>query len=316
MAIHAPPRPVHPPKGSSGADSGRQSRAFWIALALPGILWLAVLFIVPFYAVLAIAQGKLNRLTESPVAVYNPLTWSSANLSNVWHDIFGADSFAGPIVVRTVVYVLIASVLCLALGYPAAYFVARFAGRRKGLFLVLLIAPFWISYMMRMLAWIDLLQTGGYVNKALGWVGLGGTNWLGGHSFTVILGLVYGYIPYLILVLFAGLDRIDPSLLEAGRDLGLSRAQTFVRITLPLSRQPIMTGLLITVLPMIGDYYTNQLLSGAPNTSMIGNLIQGQLGTPGLQGQGAILSLMVLLVLLVPMIYYVAATARSQKEAS
>ncbi|HEY1643750.1 MAG TPA: ABC transporter permease [Streptosporangiaceae bacterium] len=316
MAIHAPPQPVRPPKGGSGADSGRQSRAFWIALSLPGILWLAVLFIVPFYAVLAIAQGKLNRLTESPVAVYNPLNWSSANLSNVWHDIFGADSFAGPIVLRTIVYVVIASALCLALGYPAAYFVARFAGRRKGLFLVLLIAPFWISYMMRMLAWIDLLQTGGYVNKALGWIGLGSTNWLGGHSFTVILGLVYGYIPYLILVLFAGLDRIDPSLIEAGRDLGLSRTRTFLRITLPLSRQPIMTGLLITVLPMIGDYFTNQLLSGAPNTSMIGNLIQGQLGTPGLQGQGAILSLMVLLVLLVPMIYYVAATGRSQKEAA
>jgi spermidine/putrescine transport system permease protein len=279
-------------------------------------LWLAVLFIVPFYAVLAIAQGKLNRLTESPVAVYNPLNWSSANLSNVWHDIFGADSFAGPIVVRTVVYVVIASVLCLAIGYPAAYFVARFAGRRKGLFLVLLIAPFWISYMMRMLAWIDLLQTGGYVNKALGWVGLGSTNWLGGHSFTVILGLVYGYIPYLILVLFAGLDRIDPSLIEAGRDLGLSRTQTFLRITLPLSRQPIMTGLLITVLPMIGDYFTNQLLSGAPNTSMIGNLIQGQLGTPGLEGQGAILSLLLLIVLLAPMIYYVMATNRSSREAS
>jgi len=117
-------------------------------------------------------------------------------------------------------------------------------------------------------------------------------------------------------VLYAGLDRIDPSLIEAGRDLGLSRTRTFLRITLPLSKQPIMTGLLITVLPMIGDYYTNQLLSGAPNTSMIGNLIQGQLGTPGLQGQGAILSLLVLLVLLVPMIYYVVATGRTQKEAS
>jgi ABC-type spermidine/putrescine transport system permease subunit I len=318
MAVHAPPQPVHPPsrRGRSGTGSGRQSRAFWIALAMPGILWLAVLFIVPFYAVLAIAEGKLNRLTESPVAVYNPLNWSSANLSDVWHDIFGADSFAGPIVVRTIVYVAIASVICLIVGYPAAYFVSRFAGRRKGLFLVLLIAPFWISYMMRMLAWIDLLQTNGYINKALSWVGIGGTNWLGGHSITVILGLVYGYIPYLILVLYAGLDRIDPSLIEAGRDLGLGRVRTFLRITLPLSRQPIMTGLLITVLPMIGDYYTNQLLSGAPNTSMTGNLIQGQLGTPGLQGQGAILSLLVLLVLLVPMIYYVVATGRASKEAS
>ena len=89
-----------------------------------------------------------------------------------------------------------------------------------------------------------------------------------------------------------------------------------MRVTLPLSRQPILTALLITVLPMIGDYFTNTLLSAAPNTSMIGNLIQGQLNTPGLEGQGAILSLLLLLVLLVPMIYYVVATNRSSREAS
>jgi ABC-type spermidine/putrescine transport system permease subunit I len=312
-------RPAPYPNDSKRHDeAGRQSRFFWILLALPGILWLAVLFIVPFYAVLAIGEGKLDRLFESPVAIYNPLDWSSANLVNVMHDVFGSGSFAGPIVLRTIAYVAIASALCLVIGYPAAYFVSRFAGKRKGLFLVLLIAPFWISYMMRMLAWIDLLQTNGYVNSVLTSLHLIGSpvNWLGGHAITVILGLVYGYIPYLILVLYAGLDRIDPSLIEAGRDLGLGRVQTFIRITLPLSRQPILTGMLITVLPMVGDYFTNQLLSGAPGTSMIGNLIEGQLSTPGLEGQGAILSLLLLLVLLVPMIYYVVATNRSSREAS
>ena len=115
-------------------------------------------------------------------------------------------------------------------------------------------------------------------------------------------------------MLYAGLDRIDPALIEAGRDLGLGPVRTFLRVTLPLSRQPILTGMLITVLPMVGDYFTNQLLSGAPQTSMIGNLIQGQLGTPGLEGQGAVLSLLLLLVLLIPMIYYVVATNRSAKE--
>jgi ABC-type spermidine/putrescine transport system permease subunit I len=117
-------------------------------------------------------------------------------------------------------------------------------------------------------------------------------------------------------VLFAGLDRIDPALIEAGRDLGLGKLRTFVTITLPMSRQAILTGLLITMLPMIGDYYTNQLLSGAASTSMIGNLIQGQLGTPGLAGQGAVLSLMLLLVLLIPMIYYVVSTNRTSQVAS
>ncbi len=323
MATQAPPEPPAAGTAKPGRPGRRHepkpfqpNKVFWIALAAPGILWLIFLFIVPFYAMLAIGEGKLDRQTESPVAVYNPFTWSSANLSNVWHDLFGSGAFVGDIALRTIWYVAIASLLSLVIAYPAAYFVARFAGRRKGFFLLLLVAPFWISYMMRMLAWIDLLQTNGYINKVLSWVGLGGSHdWLGGHWYTVVLGLVYGYIPYLILVLYAGLDRIDPSLIEAGRDLGLGRARTFIRVTLPLSRQPILTGMLITVLPMLGDYYTNQLLSGARGTAMIGNLIQGQLSIPS-AGQGAILSLIVLLVLLVPMIYYVIATNRSSQAAS
>jgi ABC-type spermidine/putrescine transport system permease subunit I len=320
MTVQAPPQPpTTAPAPAGRPDDGRgfqPNKTFWILLALPGMLWLIVLFVVPFYAVLAIGEGKLNTQTKSPVAVYDPFSWSSANLSNVLHEIFGAQAFIGPTVVTTILYVAAASILSLLIAYPAAYFVARFAGRRKGFFLVLLVAPFWISYMMRMLAWIDLLQTNGYVNKVLGFVDLPQPNWLGGHSYTVILGLVYGYIPYLILVLYAGLDRINPSLLEAGRDLGLSRAATFWRVTLPLSRQPILTGMLITVLPMLGDYYTNTLLSGAPGTAMIGNVIDGQLTEPFAAGQGAILSMIVLLVLIGPMIYYVVATNRTSQAAS
>ena len=293
-----------------------KKNGFYIALAVPGVIWLAVLFVVPVYAVLSIGMGKLNQMYEAPVAVWNPFSWSSSNVIDVWRDLFGSASFAGPVAARTLIYVAIAAVLSLAIGYPAAYFVARFAGRRKALFLVLLIAPFWISYMMRMLAWIDLLSTGGYVNKILGWFGISPVNWLGGSSVAVILGLVYGYIPYLILVLYAGLDRIDPALIEAGRDLGLGRARTFLRVTLPLSRQPIMTAMLITVLPMLGDYFTNQLLSGTTGTTMLGNVIDDQLNTPGLQGEGAVFSLLFLLVLIIPMIYYVLATNRTSRDAS
>ena len=291
---------------------------FWVALAVPGMIWLLVLFIVPVYAVLAIAMGKLDQMLEAPVAVWNPFAWSSSNVIDVWRDIFGSASFAGPILARTIAYTAIAALVCLLIGYPCAYFVARFAGRRKGLFLVLLIAPFWISYMMRMLAWIGLLQTDGYVNKGLSFLHLVSqpVNWLGGLGVTVVLGLVYGYIPYLILVLYAGLDRIDPALIEAGRDLGLSRARTFVKITLPLSRQTILTGLLITVLPMLGDYFTNQLLSGTTGTSMIGNVIDQQLTTSVQQGEGAVFSLLFLLALAIPMIYYVIATNRTAREAS
>src|SRR5689334_12200562 len=296
----------------------KNKNGFYAALAAPAMIWLLLLFVVPFYAVLAIAMGKLDRLYESPVAVWNPFAWSSSNVINVWRDIFGSTSFAGPIVLRTVLYVAIAALLCLLIGYPAAYFVARFSGRRKGLFLILLIAPFWISYMMRMLAWVDLLQTNGYANTVLGWVGISPVSWLGGKSVTVILGLVYGYIPYLILVLYAGLDRIDPALIEAGRDLGLGRVRTFVHVTLPLSRQAILTGMLITVLPMLGDYFTNQLLSGTSGTTMFGNVINDQLSSSGgvLQGEGAVFSMLFLLVLIAPMIYYVVATNRSSRGAT
>jgi ABC-type spermidine/putrescine transport system permease subunit I len=292
-------------------------RLFWAFLAAPGILWLALLFIVPFYVVLSIAAGRLNQLFGTPIAEYDPLNWTTGNLATAWRDIAGPTAYVGPILLRTAVYTAAAAALCLLIGYPVAYFVARFAGRRKVVMLVLLIAPFWISYMMRMLAWVDLLQANGYVNSVLTFLHLAShpVNWLSGQPVTVVLGLVYGYIPYLILVLYAGLDRIDPALIEAGRDLGLGRARTFLRVTLPLSRQPIMTGLLITVLPMLGDYFTNQLLSGATNTSMIGNVIDQELSTPLFQGEGAVFSLFLLLILVVPMIYYVVATNRTSQEA-
>jgi len=293
----------------------RRNRWLWIGLAAPGAIWLLVLFVAPFYVMLSVAGGSVNSFFQTAVPICNPLQWSSANLTAVWHDIVGPGSFLGPPALRTVLYTAIATVISLAIAYPVAYFVSRYAGRRKTLFLVLLIAPFWVSYMMRMLAWIDLLQQGGFFNRALSFVGLpGNTDWLGGKSVTVIMGLVYGYIPYLILVLYAFLDRIDQSLIEAARDLGLSKWRTFWSVTVPLSKPAIIAGTFITVLPMLGDYFTNQLMSGAPSTTMIGNAIEGQLESPGQTGQGAVLALMLLVVLLIPMIYYVVSTARTSRE--
>jgi ABC-type spermidine/putrescine transport system permease subunit I len=288
-------------------------RLLWAGLSAPAMVWLLLLFVVPFYVALCVAGGQINEIIGTPIPAWNPLDWSGAAYRAVIQEFTGAESFLGPVVLRTGVYVAVASIISLLIAYPCAYFVSRFAGKRKGLLLGLLLAPFWVSYMMRMLAWIDLLQTDGYVNRILMDLHLIShpVVWLGGRASTVILGLVYGYIPYLILVLFAGLDRIDGSLIEAGRDLGLSRSKTFFRVTLPLSRQAILTGLLITVLPMIGDYFTNQMLSGATNTAMIGNVVDTQLSTTQLQTQGAALSMMMLGVLVIPMLYYVIVTNRA-----
>jgi ABC-type spermidine/putrescine transport system permease subunit I len=291
------------------------NRWLWMGLAAPGAIWLLVLFVAPFYEMLAVAGGTVNPFFQTAAPVWNPLNWSTANLTAVWDNIAGTGAFLGPPALRTLIYTAIATAVSLAIAYPVAWFVARYAGRRKTLFLVLLIAPFWVSYMMRMLAWIDLLQQGGLFNSALSSLGLPGTtDWLGGKSVTVIMGLVYGYIPYLILVLYAFLDRIEPSLLEAARDLGLNKWRTFWRVTVPLSKPAIVAGVFITALPMLGDYFTNQLLSAAPGTTMIGNAIEGQLDSPGQTGQGAVLALMLLVVLLIPMIYYVVSTARASRE--
>jgi len=231
--------------------------------------------------------------------------------------IFGPGGFLGPAFVRTFLYVVAASALCLLLAYPVAYYVTRYAGRRKGLLLVALLAPFWVSYMMRMLAWVNLLENDGMVNRLLVSTRLLAEPfpWLAGQPVTVTLGLVYGYIPYMVLALYAGLDRVDQRLLEAARDLGASRRRTFVLVTLPLSRQAILAGLVVTALPMFGDYFTNDLLSGSPRTSMVGNLINDAIGSPGQGGQAAALVLVMMVLLAVPMLGYIRSTGRAARDA-
>ena len=307
-----------PARRRRGRDTSgvRYPRWCWPLFAAPGIVWLALLFVLPVYVVLAIAFGTIDPLFRTPEPTWWPAWWDTTQLRVVLDNIFGSGAYLGPAFIRTFAYVACASALCLAIAYPVAYFVARYAGRRKVFYLLLLIAPFWISYMMRLLAWVNLLSTDGLVDRVLVDAGLLGSpvNWLDGRPVTVVLGLTYGYVPYMALPLFAGLDRIDANLLEAARDLGASRARTFWRVTLPLSRQAILAGLVITALPMFGDYFTNDLLSGSPSTSMVGNLINDAIGTPGQGGQGAVLVVLLMLFLLLPMLYYIWSTSRASRE--
>jgi ABC-type spermidine/putrescine transport system permease subunit I len=285
---------------------GRRS-LLWPALALPGALWLALLFLAPLYVVLSIVFGGIDPIFRTPLPVWNPAKWNSAQFLDVFDHIFGADGYFGPALLRTAVYVLLASCMCLLVAYPVAYYTARLSGRHRKLLLALLIAPFWISYMMRMLAWVNLLQNDGLVNRVFSLGGLAdvSVDWLNGRSVVVVLGLVYGYIPYMILPLYAGLDRLPGSVLEAARDLGAGRVETFRRVTLPLSRPAIIASVLLTCLPMLGDYFTSDLLSGSPSTAMVGNLINNTVLTPGQTGQAGAFVLLVLVVALVPMLLYV-----------
>ena len=299
-----------------GRREGSDPRWLWPAFAAPGLLWLIVLFLVPFYAILAVAMGTIDPLFGLAEPVWNPVQWDPTTLLQVLRDLVGGR--LTPVFLRTVSYVVIASTLCILIGYPVAYFIARRAGRWKITLLILLILPFWINYIMRMLAWVNLLSVDGLANQAL--VGLGmlsaPQDWLAGRSSTVVLGLAYGYIPYFILPLYAALDRIGEDLLEASRDLGANPFWTFARVTLPLSKQGILAGTVLIMLPMFGDYYTPNLLSGSPRTRMIGNEID-QFISSGIGGtEGAALTVILMAFVGLLMSYYLISVARETRRAA
>jgi ABC-type spermidine/putrescine transport system permease subunit I len=180
---------------------------------------------------------------------------------------------------------------------------------------VLLVIPFWVSYLLRMLAWIGLLSSDGYVNQFLQTIGLNHPpDWLNGNAYSVILALVYGYVPYFILPVFAGIDRIDRSQIEAARDLGATPFQAFMRVTLPLSRPSILAGSALVVLPMFGDYYTNDLISASPHTNMLGNEINLFVQGGSQKNLGASLVIVLMAILTVGMAYYLFQTTRDARR--
>jgi spermidine/putrescine transport system permease protein len=303
-AESAPPSPSAHATERSGVW---YPKGFWRRFSVPGSLWILLLFVLPFYVIVSVAFGTTDPIFRTPLPVYQPWWWSFSQAGTTLGKIFGPFL---PTYVHTFMYVAVASALCLLIGYPVSYYVARFGGRWRTLILVLLIAPFWISYLMRMLAWRSLLTDDGYVNALLSLVHLPTVGWLQGQPVTVILGLVYGYIPYMILPLYGFLDRIDPALLEAGRDLGAAPSKTFWRVTLPLSRPAILAGMVIVTLPMFGDYYTNNMLSNSPRTNMIGNILDDSVSTSGQGPEAAVLTLVLMVLLIVPMMYYLRATAK------
>jgi putrescine transport system permease protein len=290
-------------------------RWLWRSFALPGIIWLIVLFIVPFYAVTAVAFGSVNPILLTPEPIWNPLKWNIGWVSNALSRLQpGHDLWV--VFVRTCEYVGFSLALCIAIGYPIAYYIARHTSRTKSLLLILLILPLWVSYLMRMLAWVNLLAPDGYVNRFLMFSHVISSpyGFLDGKPLTVILALVYGYIPYLILPLYASLDRIDKSLIEAARDLGASPMRTFLHVTLPLSKTGILGGCVLVALPMFGDYYTPNIVSGAPTTSMLGNQIDLYFHSTSQPTIGAALTLLMSVFLVVLMAYYMVTVARQTKE--
>ncbi len=293
--------------------SAVDNRSYWRTFALPGVGWLVLFVIVPAYGILAIALGRVNFLLQ-PVPAWNPANWNPGYLSQAFSGALPGGEY-WPSVRNTLVYVSVSLALCFAIGYPVAYYVARHARRTKTLLIVLLVIPFWVSYLLRMLAWIGLLSPDGFVNQILQAVGISSPpDWLNGNAYSVILALVYGYIPYFILPVFAGLDRIDRSQIEAARDLGATPLSAFAHVTLPLSRPSILAGSALVVLPMFGDYYTNDLISASPHTNMLGNEINLFVQGGSQKNLGASLVIVLMVLLTVAMGYYLYQTTRDARR--
>jgi spermidine/putrescine transport system permease protein len=232
-------------------------------LLAPGILWLVVFFLFPFYSLVAASLfNKGGSDFRGYSMVYQWSNYTDA-ISSYW-----------PQIVRSLVYGGIATLQCLILGYVLAYAIAFKAGRWKNLMLVLVIAPFFTSFLVRTLSWKLILSDDGVVVNTLQFVHILGPN---GHllytPFAVVMGLTYNFLPFMVLPLFASIDKIDYRLIEASNDLYANPVVGFFKVTFPLSLPGVISGTLLTFIPAVGDYINDQLL-GSTQTRMIGNTIQ------------------------------------------
>ncbi len=240
----------------------RRKGAIPYLLLAPGMAWLVVFFVVPMWylAKMSLSEGLF------PTFSFN---WAWGN----FHD---AISSYQTQFVRSGEYAGIATVLALLLSYPLAYWIAFRGGRWKNLFLLLVIAPFFVTYLIRTLAWETILADDGIVVHTLQHLHiLGSDGRLLATSAAVIAGITYNFLPFMVLPLYVSLEQVDHRLIEAAEDLYASRPRAFYRITLPLSLPGVFAGVLLTFIPAAGDFINAQLL-GTPRQYMIGNVIQSE----------------------------------------
>jgi spermidine/putrescine transport system permease protein len=247
-------------KISSPAGGPERKTAWW--LLGPGLLWMGLLFFVPLCLVVVISFA--NRGT------YGGIIWSFSltNYLDLLHPIYAR------ILGQSILLAAGTTLLCLVMGFPLAYYIARATPRRQGIWLLLVMIPFWTNFLVRTYAWMFILRTEGLLNTLLLKVGLIATPIELLYSNTaVVIGLVYGYLPFMVLPLYAALERVDRTLIEAAWDLYATRWAVFWRIIFPLARPGVMAGCLLVFIPSLGAFLTPDLLGGA-RSMMIGNLIQ------------------------------------------
>ena len=260
---------IIPAKGSADASwtpSIRRGRRITpYLLLLPGLAWLAIFFVSPLFSLLATSLMIPAGLTPDDgfLPAFEVANYATA-LGQFSEQYLRSFVFAG-----------IATVLALLIAYPLAYFIAFRSGRWKNLLLVLVVAPFFASFLIRTYAWRTILADDGFITSTIAGIGLLPDGRILSTPIAVVAGLTYNFLPFMTLPLYSALDRMDPRLIEAAGDLYARPFSGFRRVTLPLSMPGVVAGTLLTFIPAAGDYINAQLLGG-PKDKMIGNVIESQ----------------------------------------
>jgi len=275
-------------------DTGRRRGLTGYVLLLPAAAWLGVFFVIPFYSLIA---TSLFDPSGSDAKGYE-MTY---HFANYWHAL---QDYWQPLV-RSLVYAGIATLLCLVLGYVLAYAIAFKAGRLKNLMLVLVIAPFFTSFLVRTLSWKLILADNGFVVGTLKTLHLLSEDGrLLATPVAVIAGLTYNFLPFMVLPLFASIDKIDHRLIEAASDLYANPITAFRKVTWPLSLPGVVSGTLLTFIPAAGDYINAQLL-GSPNQRMVGSVIQSLFTDANNYPIAGALSMILMLLIVAMVLFYV-----------
>jgi spermidine/putrescine transport system permease protein len=275
----------------AGVLHGRRRRLARYLLLAPGLAWLIVFFVVPMYY---LANTSLQK---GSLEVGYTFSWAWSNYSNAittYHSqLFRSLEYAG-----------IATLIALLVSYPLAYWIAFRGGRWKNLLLLLVIAPFFVTYLIRTLAWETILADDGTVVSILRSIGvLGPQGRVLATSGAVIAGITYNFLPFMVLPLYVSLEQVDGRLLDAAHDLYASRVRSFLRVTLPLSLPGVFAGTLLTFIPAAGDFINAQLL-GTPQQYMIGNVIQSKFLQLTDYPQAAALSFFLMAAVMVAVLVY------------
>ena len=227
-------------------------------VVLPAVVWLAIFFLLPLAFILVVSLGSRDELGR--------IVLDRPSLDN-YRRAFNPDYL--PTLVNALRYALLTTVASLLIGYPVAYWISHYGGHRKALLLVLVMLPFWTSYLIRTYAWMIILRDNGVVNGLLRAIGLTSEPIiLLNTDFSVVLGMTYGFLPFAILPIYVSIDRLDDNLVAAARDLYASGRSAFLHVTLPLSMPGIIAASLLTFIPAIGDFVTPDLLGGAQQTTI------------------------------------------------